>query len=585
MNTVKLVIWDLDETFWEGTLSEGEVSNAQVELVKKLTQYGIVNSICSKNDFEQTKAKLEELGVWDYFVFPVISWNPKGEAIKNIITDCQLRSPNVVFIDDNKTNIAEVLHYNSEIITFSSVSDFLKELDWSNYNSNEGGKRLKQYKLLEEKKVYRNECSSNLEFLEKSNIRIQFIDDISAIIPRLAEMISRTNQLNYTKKRITEEELISLCKNEGIRTSAIKVIDNFGDYGICGFYAYNENSQELEHFLFSCRILNLGIEKYVYNKLGRPQINIIGPVSTELDEEKVTWIKEIKEDCSVDDNEKDSPSKKQIKIALLGGCDLDQICHYFNEDEFLLYKDFNYTGKNLNGIHREHTVYLRKTDGISDEEKEILFKQPFLDEKILYFHFLKENYDYLVFSPLMNYTQELYQHKDLGFLLSYGGYINVLEKDSVPGFSRKELESFKKEFEFVGQQSPEDFKKDLEWLLSKVSAKIIFLNGAEIEINNEKEIGALNRHIEMNRALEEFVNDHRDKCDIIDVRHYAKDIDDFEDNIRHYKRVVYISIAKEIINKCGVSIDTISKKSILIMKAKTYILKIKKAIAKLIWRY
>ena len=99
MAQIKLVIWDLDETFWEGTLSEGEVRNPNIELIKKLSDYGIINSISSKNDFEKAKEKLIEFGVWDLFVFPSINWNPKGEAIKQIIEDCQLRSPNVLFID------------------------------------------------------------------------------------------------------------------------------------------------------------------------------------------------------------------------------------------------------------------------------------------------------------------------------------------------------------------------------------------------------------------------------------------------------------------------------------------------------
>ena len=44
---IKLVIWDLDDTFWSGTLTEGGVSPiaSHIELVKKLTDCGIVNTI------------------------------------------------------------------------------------------------------------------------------------------------------------------------------------------------------------------------------------------------------------------------------------------------------------------------------------------------------------------------------------------------------------------------------------------------------------------------------------------------------------------------------------------------------------
>ena len=55
MDTVKLIIWDMDETFWKGTLSDGEVSPAarNISIVKQLTDRGIVNSICSQNDFKK----------------------------------------------------------------------------------------------------------------------------------------------------------------------------------------------------------------------------------------------------------------------------------------------------------------------------------------------------------------------------------------------------------------------------------------------------------------------------------------------------------------------------------------------------
>ena len=49
---IKLVIWDLDETFWKGTFSEGnvEIPDRNRNLLALLTDIGIVNSICSKND-------------------------------------------------------------------------------------------------------------------------------------------------------------------------------------------------------------------------------------------------------------------------------------------------------------------------------------------------------------------------------------------------------------------------------------------------------------------------------------------------------------------------------------------------------
>lgn len=544
MATIKLVIWDLDETLWKGTLSEGEVCCDNMHIIKELSEHGIINSISSKNNFEDAKAKLQEYGIWDYFVFPSINWNPKGEAVKQIIEDCQLRSPNVVFIDDNVGNIKEVEFYNPDIVTYNSVESFLASFDYSDYKEDKNLKRLKQYKLLEQKKEYRtSNCTSNQEFLEKSNIRIQFIDEIAPISERLVEMIGRTNQLNYTKVRIDESQLLTLLENKDIECRAIRVVDNFGDYGICGFYALDIKKNKLIHFLFSCRILNIGVENYVYQKLGSPLIDIVEPVTTKLQSYPVTWINEVK---SIDVIEDKITDTRKITLALVGGCDLDQLCHYIDKNHFEIIKDFNYPNDKCIAVHREHILYQRKVNNISKDEFEELSTLPFLDEKFLDFNYMDNDYDYLVFSPLMNYSQEIYVHNTKGYKIAYGSYIDITTEAQVSGFSNEELASFKKCYCYIGQQSVEDFKDDLLWLLNTTTKPIIFLNGAETKHYNLKEIGALERHRAMNAVLDSFVKEHSDRCQIIDVRKYVTSKDNLKDNIRHYEREVYVELAKQL---------------------------------------
>jgi predicted enzyme involved in methoxymalonyl-ACP biosynthesis len=64
---VRLVIWDLDETFWKGTLTEGGITYLQKhhDIVIELARRGIMSSICSKNDFEPIKRVLQDRGIWD----------------------------------------------------------------------------------------------------------------------------------------------------------------------------------------------------------------------------------------------------------------------------------------------------------------------------------------------------------------------------------------------------------------------------------------------------------------------------------------------------------------------------------------
>ena len=77
---IRLVVWDLDDTFWRGTLMEGgaQFVIGHKAIVKALAAREILSSICSKNDVEHVLATLEPTGLLDYFVFPQVDWQPKG---------------------------------------------------------------------------------------------------------------------------------------------------------------------------------------------------------------------------------------------------------------------------------------------------------------------------------------------------------------------------------------------------------------------------------------------------------------------------------------------------------------------------
>src|SRR5260370_22351962 len=89
---VKMVIWDLDDTFWEGTLAEGSINFIEKNrsLVKLLAERGIISSIVSKNNYNTAKEILERYAVWEFFIFPSISFEPKGKRVSNIIQNASL---------------------------------------------------------------------------------------------------------------------------------------------------------------------------------------------------------------------------------------------------------------------------------------------------------------------------------------------------------------------------------------------------------------------------------------------------------------------------------------------------------------
>ena len=153
---VRLVIWDLDETFWRGTVSEGGITEYVREhhdIVIELARRGILSSICSKNDESIILPILEREGIAEYFIFPSIAWSPKGPRLAALIEAVQLRAPTILFIDDNTLNRAEAAAYvpGLQIASERIIPDLLANPLLAGKRDPEMS-RLKQYKLLETRK-------------------------------------------------------------------------------------------------------------------------------------------------------------------------------------------------------------------------------------------------------------------------------------------------------------------------------------------------------------------------------------------------------------------------------------------------
>lgn len=300
--SVRLVIWDLDDTFWRGTLAEGGIEafiEANHELVVELCRRGIMNSICSKNDAERAMAVLAELGLADYFVFPSISFSAKGPRVAEIIETVGLRAPTVLFIDDHPANRAEAEAFAPGVQT-ADESLAARMLDDPRFRGKDdaGLTRLAQYKLLERRERDRTQSVRGAEaFLRDCDIRVALEFDIEAHVDRAIELVNRTNQLNFTKRRLSENpeearaELLGAWRSFEAQAALVRVSDRYGDYGFAGFYLllngrtdYGQGGSpsRLLHFCFSCRVLGMGVERWLYAHLGRPEIAVASGTATEL---------------------------------------------------------------------------------------------------------------------------------------------------------------------------------------------------------------------------------------------------------------------------------------------------------------
>jgi len=562
------VIWDLDETLWTGTLSEEAVTldPAHAEIVRELNRRGIMNSICSKNDRTTAQEHLAAENLWEEFVFPSISWSPKGQQISQIIEHMQLRAENVLFIDDNVGNLQEARYYVPGIQTAGpELIDELLSLEQLKGKDDSKLSRLNQYRLLEQKVVDRAVTTgSNEDFLRSCNIQIYLGDDCSGESARLIELMNRTNQLNYTKHRVTDTEFYAMLAEDGRETRYVHVTDRYGDYGICGLYSLHDG--HLTDFVFSCRILHMGVEQWLYNHLGRPRLNIAGDVSTPLEADTdsvIDWITLINEQEQPPTPASEAGPATSLRILLKGGCDL-WLVHDFLHGS--LVTEFNYPSNTGADVRSDHTEVLRRSSPqVLAEFGHVIDRLPFLDREALASQIMQapDSFGTVIYSVLMDYTQGLYRFDNTSFVVTYGQHDeDITDETNWPylerrfrstGIDRAFLIWFSEHFNYEGALTPEAFQDNIRWLANQLSGiNLVLINGAEVPFANEREPDRHLHHHRMNTALDEIAKELPNVV-VCDVRDFVSDRSDLMvssepamNNIRHYSRRVFLQIAEQL---------------------------------------
>lgn len=559
LQKVKLIIWDLDETFWNGTLSDGnmEINPKNIELIKNTTDSGVINSICSKNDEKTVCEVLEKNGILDLFVFRSINWTPKGDRVKQIIAEMQLREPNVLFIDDNALNIEEVRSACPNIMT--CMPENLKDL-YKFYREKEkkdlGHDRLKQYKILETKREFKAQVGTNEEFLSQSNIQVTIKNDCCNHIDRITDLINRSNQLNFTKIRLNEKEIADLVSDSNIKCGYVEVVDRFGDYGIVGFYAIKGN--KLEHFVFSCRTLNMGVEQYVYNTIGRPELQIVGEVASNPKSGNPYWVN--------NGNAKNKSEKANLvdKILIKGPCDMSQMFSFINPSKNILTEFVYVNDKGVSIEQRNHTAHIIQSKTLNEQQKlSVINELPFGDKLMYQTDMFNDDIKVVVYSLFTDPNLGLYKRKSDGIVVAFGEYTNDLTDESKwnqyinkelfvanCNFNKENLKFIQSNYDFIGRLSPQDVFNNIKKIADLIDEKkLILVLGSETEFVNNKQEAYNDRHLynkELN-ALIRNLAETRPNIQLLDVNKFINCQEDFTNNINHFNKNIYFKMSQELI--------------------------------------
>lgn len=566
---IKLVVFDLDNTLWNGLLSEDNVSlfPDTVDSLKRLVDNGIVLSICSKNDFNQAKSILESFGLWDFFVFPSIDWSPKGQRIKSMLLSMGLRDENTLFVDDQIENCKEVSFYNPLIKTSNLPIELFKQISIvfpDNKKKDAEHLKLRQYKELEKREINRMVFKTNEEFLLDSKIELMIHSKDKNDFNRIFEMIHKTNQLNFTKLRCTKEEL-EYDLNNSYDWSTIFVKDRYSNYGLIGFYLMDTETH-LKHFLFSCRTIGMGVEQFIFEHLGFPDINIAEPVSNKIQRKTglSSWITLV--DKFSDKDVFHQRKTRKTSILMKGPCDLSVISGYLSDGGSQIDVEFTFQDKKGRSVEHQNSIinictFNKFPKSITNS---IIDNCPFGHEELEHTKLFSKQYDVVVLSSLTDFTIPCYRNKLNDFFYSCGQYGVPLTEESTwdnyingkvytGGFeiTKKQLNYFKEEFEYAGVDVQLIYA-NLMYIRAKLDKKTILILtlGSDIPFTKEENPvykDSASKHKELHDLL---VKKPIEGVYLVDVNPIIAKLGQsaFTNNINHFCKQVYINMAEQIDN-------------------------------------
>jgi FkbH-like protein len=274
--TIKLLVWDLDNTLWEGTLLEGDglrIREGLAATLKVLDERGILQSVASKNDHDLAMAKLKEAGLDEYFLYPQVNWNSKAANIRTIVESLNIGMGTVAFIDDEPFEREEVKHALPEVLIIDA-----RELEGLTarpefnplFITDDSARRRHMYRAdIDRKRAEDEFVGPSEEFLATLEMEFAIAPAQEEDLKRAEELTVRTHQLNTTGYTYTMAELDALRRSPDHLLLVATLDDRFGTYGKIGLALIEKGTETwtIKLFLMSCRVMSRGVGTVFMNHI------------------------------------------------------------------------------------------------------------------------------------------------------------------------------------------------------------------------------------------------------------------------------------------------------------------------------
>ena len=291
----KLLVLDLDNTLWGGIVGEdglggihlgppsalGERFQDLHRYLKALKDRGILLAVASKNNPEDAlevfrKHPACDLQLSDFVAFHA-NWEPKEASVRRIAAELKLGLDSFVFLDDNPAErsamraalpavaVPEISAEPAHTLAALERGLYFQALQLGE----EDRARTASYQAAAAMEALRESAPTVEGYLQALKMEIAWGAVDAATLPRVAQLINKTNQFNLTTRRYTEEQVAAMMRAPELWFRWFRLRDRFADHGLIGVLLAEcaPEAWRVDTWLMSCRVIGRGVEEFMFRKL------------------------------------------------------------------------------------------------------------------------------------------------------------------------------------------------------------------------------------------------------------------------------------------------------------------------------
>ena len=294
----KVLALDLDNTLWGGVIGDDGMTGIEIGgthargeafkqfqlAIAQLARRGVVLAVCSKNDYKNAAEPFEKhpemvLRLKDIASFQA-NWDPKSENLRRIAQELNLGIDSIVFVDDNPAEIEIVNQFVPEIATIllgpdpsTYVSQLLNSRHFETRSiTADDLQRGEQYQAQAARAQAMSSTGTDMASYLTSLDMHSVISEFTPVdVPRISQLINKSNQFNVTTRRRSEAEVEALMTDPTHYGFSVRLSDKFGDNGLISVViaGVEGTTATVDTWLMSCRVLKRQMEDEVVNEIVR----------------------------------------------------------------------------------------------------------------------------------------------------------------------------------------------------------------------------------------------------------------------------------------------------------------------------